>query len=51
MGQLLYVMVSVLISLLCIVVFGGDKREREQKQKRGFSVERQGTPRSIQGEP
>jgi|WetSurMetagenome_2_1015567.scaffolds.fasta_scaffold607200_2 hypothetical protein len=50
MGQLLYVMISVLVSLLCIAFFGGDRRYPEQKQKRELSVERQGTPRSIQGE-
>jgi hypothetical protein len=51
MGQLLYVMISVLVSLLTIVFFGGGKRDCQGKQKRGFQVERQGNPRSIQGEP
>jgi hypothetical protein len=51
MGQLLYVMISVFVSLLCIAFFGSGKQDYQGKQKRGFPVERQGNHRSIQGEP
>ena len=52
MGQLIYVVVSVIVSLLCIVFFGPDRRDGVRPGNKGFPGRRQGKgPHSFQGEP
>ena len=50
MGQLIYVVVSVLVSLLCIVIFGGKGKDSGQQHKKGFPIAKQGnTSNSVLG--
>jgi len=52
MGQLIYIVVSVLASLLCIVFFGHDRRDGVRQQAKGFPAGKPGKgPQSYQGEP